>query len=184
MDTQENESPVTRLRELADTLHKVYEQAGTLVAQAVKPVDQATEIIGVTFRQPHYAESLRAVPPEKRNGAKRPDTFVAEEEFEGGGRVEYTLCVTRGKDSKCRVRVSRCTYHVGSPEGENGNGQGSEEAAKEVTIDEIKTIAPNEMPLPIRVKVLERLDDFVILYEKHVRDERKSFLSGSVLSGT
>jgi len=179
MDTQGKESAVSRLRELAQTLRSVYEQAGTLVAQAVKPVDQAAEIIGVTFRQPHYAESLKSAPAERRNGAKRPDTFVAEEEFEGGGRIEYALCVTRGADGKCRVRVSRCAYRL--PE---SNGQGTETTNGDPVIEEIRTIAPNEMPLPIRVKVLERLDDFVILYEKHVRDDRRNFLDGSVLSGS
>jgi len=187
MNTQEqNDDAVTRLGKLADDLQKTYPAAGERVAKAIEPVDDAIRRIGVTYREEHYAENRRriiekatraniAVP----DGGRVPDTLICNDDEEGTS-VEYILCASRmvveGKRD-CRLAVSVCRYREGERDWEDHDGEVL--TSPVITIEEIRTLLPDQVPLSVRVRILDVIMDFAKAYEEHVRKERKALLNGS-----
>ncbi|TET37201.1 MAG: hypothetical protein E3J72_06485 [Planctomycetota bacterium] len=97
------------------------------------------------------------------------ETAFSCEEFEAGEHRKYLLCAVRGKNRECGLYVAVWGYPPGSIDLND----------KELAIKHI--IKPEELPLPTRIKILDVLDDFVEMYERHVRDTRKNLLEGPVV---
>jgi len=176
MNTDSKSVAVSRLSHLADDLEAAYPKVGDRIAEKVAAVDAAISKIGVTLRYRHYAEDKREALAEGGTSAYS-GPFVLAHESTADGQVEFMLCAARGRDRKCGLYVSACTYTEHDEEFEDRDGvMRSEPAVQIVSVDLLR---PAEVPLPVRVKILGVLDKFVEAYEKHVREDRKSLLKGS-----
>jgi len=183
MSTEKDKDPMTKLAKLASKLEKVYPAAGDRVSKAVKPVSELLEKIGVTWREPHYAERLNETG--SSSAGLRPKTRITEDVGANGPYEEYILSAARSVTGPVRLRVSKCSYFITRTNDEEGV---SWETAK---IEEIKTVDIGELPLSVRVQILEArngdwdnlspLDNFVELYESYVSQKRGNLLNGSVV---
>lgn len=167
-----DEGAVSRLTELGNQLAEVYPDAGNRVAQAIKPVDEAIQKIGLCFRKQHRAEYNRSL-----HFTQRPWTFF-EEEQEEDCSVEYALCAAR-VNRACRLAVSVCRYRVVGEEYRDDEGRAQSEDT--AIVESVYTVLPSELPLPLRLKILDTIEDFAKGYEEYVREDRKKLLNGSVV---
>ncbi len=171
---EKEEDAVSRLTNLAADLERVYPEAGDRVAQAIKSVDKAIRQIGVSFREPHYAETF------SEDTGVRPEGYIAEEEEGNGWCVEYALCAVRVElprqgltlETKriCKLQVSACRYRIDDQRGR-----------LRCHMEEISTIRPQDLALPLRVKILDAIDKFAAVYEAYVRKNRANLLNGSIM---
>jgi hypothetical protein len=72
---------------------------------------------------------------------------------------------------KCGLFVSVCKYQIKPP------ASGDEKAEQEVVIKNSALVPTNALPVPIRVKILDILEDFAAAYDEHVRESRNIILS-------
>jgi len=175
---------VSRLQELADSLEHAQAAAGDLVSERVTPVDEAIRRIGVTG--PDYwhrgewlahcratgrklAEVLAELP--EGTPADHPFAF-AQESTADGARLEYALCAARGRDRRCGLYVSVCTWRETAIPDLPG-----------AVVESRKLVRPDEIPLPVRVNILNVLDEFTDVYERHVRADRRALLSPDGAAG-
>ena len=158
-----------RLRKLAIDLKKAYSKAGRHIASTLTPFEVAVADIGETWKPAHYAEMARnrGVP-----AAVRPVTCFAHETFVNGDEADYVLCVGRKPDMKCSLFVSICKYRIGQGQGD-GTGEDKE---GEVTIRAATLVPVVSLPVPLRMKVIDVLDDFAAEYDEHVRHVRDEIL--------
>ena len=180
MNRDHSEDAVSRLGKLAAELEQVYPQAGDRIAEAIAPVDAAIRKIGVSLNYCHYAESVREDIRRRVDPGEyyaHPYRFASDEDS-AGRTTDYALCAARGPDRQCGLCVSACTYQEYDDEYEDTDGTIRTRPA--ITV-ETRLVEPAELPLPIRVRILDVLDRFADAYEKHVRKERKNLLNGSVV---
>lgn len=176
---KDQKDAVLRLQGLADDLSQVYPKAGEMVAQAIAPVDEAIKRIGVTLNYQHYAELLT----DDRSpllARQHPFTF-ATDQMANGEQAEWALCAARDRDGTCGLRVSVCKYFECQKQVEI---EGGDVEMQPECIFGTDIIRPDEVPLPIRVRILNVLEAFVACYEGQVREERKNLLNGSVIPMT
>ena len=95
-------------------------------------------------------------------------------------RAEYALCAARGPDREYGLYVSVCDYREYQEDYEDQDGNDRVRPAIEF---ETHLVRPDDLPLPLRVRILDVLDRFVKVYESHVQKDRKSLLNGSEDSG-
>ena len=151
VESPQHGSAITRLQKLADELSRVYPIAAERIAKALAPVDAALEKIGVPWKD------IEGTTP------------ALESDDAGDTVTDYRLCVLRGTDRRCRVHVHAQTFR--RDENDPDEWQTVQESL----------MMPSELPLPLRVKIVDVLDDFVGSYVAYVRQERKNLLNGSVV---
>jgi hypothetical protein len=175
---------VSRLQRLADSLEHAQAAAGDLVSERVTPVDEAIRRIGVTG--PDYwhrgewlahchatGRALGQVLAELPEGTPADHPFAfAQETTADGARLEYALCAARGRDRRCGLYVSVCSWRETSIPGLPG-----------AVVQGRKLVRPDEIPLPVRVNILNVLDEFTDVYERHVRTDRRGLLSSDDAAG-
>jgi len=167
MDQRQNAAEL-KLRKLAVDLKKAYGRATRHITSELKPIEVALEEINEPWKPLHYAEVLQ----EKGfKDAKRPGTCFAHETAVNGTEVEYLLCVGRNQDMKCVLYVSVCKYQIKHPE------DGDQAKEPEVIIKNSAVAPPTALPVPMRMRILDVLEEFAAAYEQHVRDVRKGVLA-------
>ncbi|MHC5034168.1 MAG: hypothetical protein ACYTFZ_03945 [Planctomycetota bacterium] len=185
MSENGQDEAVSRLQSLADELERAHAAAGDIVGKKVAAIDEAVRRIGVPSPAYwHRAEWVQHCqesgenPDQTPEGAPMQHPFVfAWDTNSDGSSVEYALCAARGRDRKCGLHVSACTYRtVVDPSAEEG-----EEAEERTEVEDVTLVKPDELPLPIRARILDVIERFAEDYEAHVRADRKGLLDGSAL---
>lgn len=165
MEDQNKRDGILRLKRLADELKKAYPKIENRLAKTFDLLDSAIEEIGETWKPAHYAERLLA---RKANAPRRPRSCFAHDTFVNGDEADYVLFVGRGSNGKCGLYVSICKYRI----------EGPKKGAKspQVTIKNELLVSADDLPVMLRVKILDVLDDFAEAYEERVREVRKGLL--------
>jgi len=159
------------LQKLAADLKDTYSKVGKHIGDTLSPVAAAVAEIDEPWRPPHYAEALQN---SAAAGAFRPSTCFAHERFANGDEADYVLCVARDADRGCGLKVSVCKYRLTAPK--DGSG-GTDAKTPKVAIKDMPLAAPEDLPIPLRVKALDVLDEFVEAYEEHVRATMQGLLA-------
>ncbi len=162
---------LSRLKKLAVDLSDGYAKAANSLAKTLQPLEQAIQQVDETWRPVHYAESLLSQNGEQ---ARRPPACFAHESFVSGNEAEYVLCVERNPDRKCALYASVCQYALARPDETGKPRQG----ADKVTISHRGLASLDSLPVPLRVRILDILDEFTQGYESHVRKLRAGLLAG------
>lgn len=162
----DKKDPITQLQELADRLETAHKEAGDRVAEKVQPIDDAIQRIGIAYHFGHYAEQLMNQPA---GDARLHRHCFAVEVERNGADTEYALCAARDLHRTVRLFVSVCRSKKVP--------QTEEEQEALVVVEEKKMLRPNELALPIRVKMLDELDAFVEAYIEHVEQDREFLLT-------
>lgn len=165
MDQRQNAAEL-RLRKLAVDLKKAYGKATKHITSELKPIEVVVEEIGEPWRPKHFAEMALE---KGEKGFARPATCFARDTSVNGTEVEYLLCVARNPDMKCGLFVSVCKFQTKQAEGEA--------KSPEIVINNMALVQPTALPVPIRMKILDILEDFAAAYEEHVRGIRDAILS-------
>lgn len=176
MAQKSNGTPLSHLQNLADEIVEAYQDAGERVSAATSPVEEAVRKIGVPYQCDHYAENAQALIEQDislEEATAHRHCFAEEEENEG--EVEYALCVARDSKRKCGLHVSICKHSRKDERVSSGPNKGRTRPV--ITVLEKRLVRPEEVALPIRVKILDVLDDFIESYVEFVRDSRSSILS-------
>jgi len=148
---------VTRLTKLASQLEQAYPKAGDRVAAAIKPVDAAIKAIGVAY------SSQRAFHSEKHGD---------------GSLSHYRLCADRAPNNGYKLLVAIATA---SPVWDKQKAQWVvKDGDGDVKLHWTRDLCdPKDLPLHIRARILDALDQFAEEYQEHVRKERGGLLNGS-----
>lgn len=135
--------------DLLTQLRGSFHDAGRMVAEALRPLEEAIREIDVPFRASHYAEDCRDW-PSSASAARlaHAGRFVFAIECTGSRSTEYCLCAARGEDGHCGLYVSVCEYHE-----EPGAG----DADPRVVLDRIYLMRPETLSLWLRVQMLDEL---------------------------
>ncbi len=180
MSTNGQGDGVSRLQAVAEKLENVYPAAGDALAKAVAPIDEAIRKIGLTYCPDHYAEQCCE---RRRRGLTDSGAdahpFCFHEEATGAEQVEYGLCAARGSDDNPGLYVSACTWGRETEEGEDADGSPYTENL--VVVSDVTITRVSDVRLPIRVKILDVLDEFVDCYLAHVKEDRANLLNGSIV---
>lgn len=174
---------VSRLRKLARELEEAYPKAGELLNRAIGQINLPIQSIGIpTPIYPHYAQNVQALLAEgldferaRQEAKPHPHAFATEETPAGG--IEYALCAARDGKSGCWLRVSICEHVVRKPDGEGcwkDLGRG-----RQFYVEPVRIVNPGEVPLGVRIKLLDVLDAFAKDYEQYVRRTRGKLLDGT-----
>ncbi len=174
MDSEKKCEGVSRLTKLAADLNEAYTKAARYVANRLMPLESAIQQVDETWLPDHYAEGLQNQEP---NAVRHRPACFARETFVSGDEANYALCVARDRDRKCALYVSVCKYHVVHRQKDEGDENGAN-APAEITIKNQGLVPLSSLPVPLRVKVLDVVDEFAQAYEEHVREARKTLLQG------
>ena len=167
MEDQNKRDGILRLKRLADELKKAYPKIENRLAKTFDLLDSAIEEIGETWRPAHYAERLLT---RRTDAPRRPRSCFAHDTFVNGDEADYVLFVGRGSNGKCGLYVSICKYRIEEPK------KGAK--SPQVTIKNRLLVSADDLPVTLRVKILDVLDLFAEAYEEHVRQVRKGLLGG------
>jgi hypothetical protein len=167
MDQRQNAAEL-KLRRLAVDLKKAYGRATRHISAELKPIEVAVEEIGEPWRPKHYPEMVKEKGP---RGVSRPLTCFARDTSVNGTEVEYLLCVARNPEMKCGLFVSVCKYQTKQAESEENK------AETELVIKNTALVPTSVLPVPIRMKILDILEDFAAAYDEHVRNVRDTILT-------
>jgi len=130
--------------------------AGSLIAEAIAPVDEAIREIGVSFRAAHFAEDCRDWDPEGYALYQaHAGRFVFAIEVAEGNVSEYCLCAAQGQDGEHGLYVSVCDYHVEDEERQAADG--GTEVIHRAVIDRMYLVRPESLSLSLRAQVLDEL---------------------------
>ena len=155
-------------------LRRLREDAWSLIAGAIAPVDEAIREIGVPFRSSHYAEDVRDWSPKGYGYYQaHASRFVFAIEAVDGKVSEYSLCAAAGPDGLCGLYVSVCESHTETePREGEGGGPG---VVHRVVIDRIYQVRPEELSLALRAQILDELHqgNFLRAYREHVQRQRQ-----------
>ena len=166
MQELKKHAAVTRLQRLADDLRMAYPRVEKRVGEALKEVNAVIAEIGETWKPIHYAENLI-----KGGAARRPPGCFGHDTFVNGDEADYALFAGRGGGGNCGLYVSICKYHISQPKRASGS--------PEITVKNKLLVSVEDLPVPLRVRILDVLEDFAEAYEEHVRDVRKGLLTDS-----
>jgi hypothetical protein len=150
-------------------LQPIANDAGGMIADATKPIDEAIREIGVALRASHFAEDCRDWDPEGYGLYQaHASRFVFAIEAADGRCSEYSLCAARGPDGRCGLYVSVCEYHVVDEEREKADG--STALVHRAEIDRIYAVRPETLSLALRAQMLDELQQghFLRAYREHV----------------
>ncbi len=143
------------------------QDAGSLIAEALAPVDEMIQENGVSFRASHFAEDCRDWPAGayayRQAHASR---FAFALEVADGKLSEYSLCAARGPDGVHGLYVSVCESHT-EDEPQEGGG-----VIHRVVIDRIYLVKPNALSLTLRAQMLDEVSqgNFMRAYRNHMQE--------------
>ena len=163
MSEEMKKGAVDRLITLGTELRMAYGKASDHVACILGPVESSVAEIGETWPPQHWAEL--AASGDMQDPERSPACFM-HETFTNGEEAEYVLCVARNQDRTCGLHVSVCkSYRIHSNNGSD-----------KVMVKDKRLLSPEKLPVPLRLRILDTLDDFAEAYELHVRDIRADVL--------
>jgi len=154
-----------RLRKLVEDLNRGYAKAAAAVTEKLRPLEEIVQQIDETWLPVHTPDRLLANP---KDGAHRPPACFAHETFASGDEAEYVLCVARNEDRNCGLYASVCMYRLGQAAGSGGD---------KAVVRGTRLLPLASLPVPLRVRALDVLDEFAAEYEKHVRKVREGLLA-------
>jgi len=166
MSGNEGSDPLSRLQRLAD-------DAGTLAAKAIAPIDEVIREIGISFRSSHFAEDCRDWDPKGYGYYQaHASRFVFAIEATNGSVSEYSLCAARGPDGRHGLYVSVCEYREVTEREEKEDGSAA--LVHQIVIDRIYLVHPSALSLSLRTQMLDELHqgNFIRAYAEHVRQNR------------
>jgi hypothetical protein len=157
MAAKPDSETLSRLGRLAD-------DAGGMIAKAIKPIDEAIRQIGISLRASHFAEDCRDWDPAGYGVLQaHASRFVFAIEASDGTCTEYCLCAARGPDGQHGLYVSVCEYNIVETERDGKPYQRAE-------IDRIYQVRPAVLSLELRALMLDELNQghFLKAYKEHV----------------
>ncbi len=154
-------------------LHRLRQDTGGLIAEAIAPVDEAIRELGVPLRSSHYAEDVRDWNPKGCGYYQaHASRFAFAIEAAEGKVSEYCLCAAEGPDGQCGLYVSVCESRT---ETEPGEGEEGRDVVHRVVIDRMYLVKPDELSLALRAQMLDELHqgNFLRSYRKHVEGQQE-----------
>lgn len=170
MKSRKKTEALDRLTGLASELKAAYSGIADGVTATLAMVEAPIADIGETWTPPH---SVGQPGLGETGEGQCPSGWFARETFVNGCEADYVLCVGRGQDRTCGLYVSifrhRPAQHKRGTDDECDGP--SEPQTRSTTI-----VPPDSLPVPLRVKMLNALDDFAAAYEQHVREKANGLL--------